>query len=195
MPRARCPSYREVLPTPTSALSGANFEQIPSIYLSIGSGFLTPQRLLFVLGQVQPASMSSEAAISPASPSPASQARATTAPRYQTKLPYHSHPVSVRSAAEPRQRRDLDLDEDDEPLSDTAVDTHTAAGSGSSQTLPILPKDNDDIGSEYAASSDEEGPVLARAKHSRESARLRLRGVRAPSETPRTHVALASHAI
>ena len=173
---------KKFLPTPPSALSGVTFEQILSIYLSIGCGFPTPQRLLFVLGQVQPASMSSEAAISPTSPNPASQARATTSPRYQIKSPYHSHPVSVRSAAEPRQRQDLDLDEDDEPHSDTAVNTHTAVGSGSSQTLPALPKDNDDIGSEYAASSDEEDPVPARAKCNRGSTRLRLRGVRAPSE-------------
>lgn len=168
-----------------SALSGINFEQIPSIYLSIGCGFPTPPRLFFVLGQVQPASMSSEAAISPTSPSSASQDRARTALRWPTMPPHHSYPVSVRSAAEPRQRRDLNPDEDEEPHSDTAVDTHTAPGSGPSQPLPALPKDNDDIGSEYAASSEEEDFVPVQAKRNRGSARLRLRGIRALSETPR----------
>ncbi len=109
------------------------------------------------------------------SPAAAAQAPATTAPGRPTKPP-HGYHVNVRSppSPEPRQRRNLAQEE--ELHSDTAVDT-TAAGS--SEPFAFLPKDNDDNGSEYAASSDEEDPVPA--KRCRESARLR--GVRAPSES------------
>ncbi|KAH9051626.1 hypothetical protein EDB83DRAFT_2522033 [Lactarius deliciosus] len=94
----------------------------------------------------------------------ATQASATS----PTKPPHGYYPVRVRS---PLQSWSL---EEEEPHSDTAVDD-TAAGT--SEPLAALPKDNDDNGSEYTASSSDEDPVPA--KRCRESARLR--GVRAPT--------------
>lgn len=119
------------------------------------------------------------AGIPPTSTSPATQTLATTTPGCPTKPP-HGHPVNLRSPLGPEPRQIWNLEEEEEePHSDTAVDTTTV---GSSEPLATLPKDNDDNGSEYAASSDED-PVPAERR--RESARLR--GVRAPSE--REHAA------
>ncbi|KAH9024926.1 hypothetical protein EDB85DRAFT_245717 [Lactarius pseudohatsudake] len=164
MPRARCPSYLEVFQTPPFAPSGANYEQILSIYLSIGCGFPAPTACPpapppFCSGP-DSASMSSK-------PSTSNSPEATQASATSSTKPPHGYPVKIRS---PRQSRNLE----EEPHSDTAVDD-TAAGT--SEPLAALPKDNDDNGSEYAASGSDEDPVPA--KRCRESARLR--GVRAPT--------------
>ncbi|KAH9017779.1 hypothetical protein EDB83DRAFT_183795 [Lactarius deliciosus] len=166
MPRARCPSYLEVFQTPPFAPSGANYEQILSIYLSIGCGYPAPTACPpapppFCSGP-DSASMSCEPSTSN---SPEATQASATGP---TKPPHGYYPVRVRS-----RRQSWSLEEE-EPHSDTAVDD-TAAGT--SEPLAALPKDNDDNGSEYTASSSDEGPVPA--KRCRESARLR--GVRAPT--------------
>ncbi|KAI9451827.1 hypothetical protein BJY52DRAFT_83317 [Lactarius psammicola] len=138
-------------------------------------------------GPTRTGSMSNAARVLPTSTSPATaQTPATTVPTGRPTKPPRGYPVNVRSppsSPEPRQRWNLEQ-EGEEPHSDTAVDTVTVAGS--SEPWAALPKDNDDNGSEYAASSDEEDPVPA--KRCRESARLR--GVCAPSERFRTCRAL-----
>lgn len=98
-------------------------------------------------------------------PSTSNSPEATQASATSPTKPPHGYPI--RS---PRQSWSLE----EEPHSDTAVDD-TAAGT--SEPLAALPKDNDDNGSEYTASSSDEDPVPA--KRCRESARLR--GVRAPT--------------
>ncbi|KAI9439279.1 hypothetical protein H4582DRAFT_128769 [Lactarius indigo] len=105
----------------------------------------------------------------PGIPSASNSPEATQASATSLTKPPHGCPVNVRS---PQQSSNLE----EEPHSDTAVDD-TAAGSP--EPLAALPKDNDDNGSEYAASrsSSDEDPVPA--KRCRESARLR--GVRAPT--------------
>ncbi|KAH8987161.1 hypothetical protein EDB92DRAFT_1150358 [Lactarius akahatsu] len=100
-------------------------------------------------------------------PSTSKSPEATQASATSPTKPPHGYPVKIRS---PRQSWDLE----EEPHSDTVVDD-TAAGT--SEPLAALPKDNDDNGSEYTASSSDEDPVPA--KRCRESARLR--GVRAPT--------------
>ncbi|KAH9053069.1 hypothetical protein EDB87DRAFT_311537 [Lactarius vividus] len=164
-------------PPPPFAPSGANYEQILSIYLSIGCGVFQPQlrapppcTASFFCSGPDSASMSCQPGIPSTSNSPeATQASATSS----TKPP-HGRAVIVRS---PRQSWSQEEEEEEEEAhSDTAVDD-TAAGR-TSEPLAALPKDNDDNGSEYIASSSDEDPPVP-AKRCRESARLRG-GVRVP---------------
>ena len=182
------PSYREVPLTPPFAPSGPNYEQILSIYLLIGclNCIIPPRTHPFCSGP-GPASMYGGMPSTSMTPATAQASTSTTTPGRSAKPPPpHGYPVNnvkIPPGPEPRQRsswkvlelelEEEELEEEEEPHSDTAVD----AGS-SEPLLATLPKDHDDDnGSEYAASSDED-PVPA--KRSRESARLR--GVRAPSE-------------
>ncbi len=108
---------------------------------------------------------------------------AMTTSRHQIKTTHGTPMINIRSPPSPEPR---DLELEDEPHSDTAVDK-TA---GSSEPLATLPKDNDS-GSEYVEGSDERPKPAEPAKHRRVSATLRE--VRVSSERAPQHLVIVSH--
>ena len=197
-PRARYPSYQEVLRTPQSALSDQEpiSQLVPLIYL-LRSATVFPNApyiafffVLFFWARSSPAShttMSSAAANPPPSQSQSSTSASQTETIVPTKPAPHGQP---RGLEQPRQRRRLDPEDDETVVATPAAGSGSGSGSGSGPSsqaraaaLP-MPKDND-TGSEYTVSSndDDDDNTLVPSKRSRGSTRVRAKAVReSPSE-------------